>query len=261
MKISVVINCDTRRTNHQQGGLFNGVVAEDFLTDGIYNKVKFFEGFDAEFIVFIDEHYYVPESTLAYLRTICNTVVVRKHTHEEKFNDYNYLSALQLARGEIICHFDQDIAAFARSKESLIGLIGLLEGFTFVSYPSPLAPLPAHDPNYDYVWCSTRFFMCKREALDFTEIAKCLRDSDYLYGKYPASVRNPWVEHVLGLHAKYNGKGVIYPPIDLNEITIFCWDNYERFTLKRLNELPYEEVKKFVESSGGIHYPNNLSIK
>ena len=259
--ISLVINCDTRSKRNEQTGLFNGVVNEDFLTDGIFNKIAFFKGFDIETIVFVDEHNSVSDTTLSYLRSICDVVVLRKHTNEEKFNDYNYLSALSLARGEIICHFDQDCNGFSVSKEAVQGMIDLLETYDYVSYPCRLSPNPDHNDNYDYWWCSTRFFMCKRETLDFTEIRRCLADMDYMYSKYPASVKNPWLEHCLGLHAKYNGKknGVFYPPPS-DDIIIFTWDNYDEWVLRRLNSQTYQEVMSWVISKGGIFYPNNLRI-
>jgi len=40
--VSVVINVDTRNQRDEQTGLFNGVVNEDLLTDGIYNKIASF---------------------------------------------------------------------------------------------------------------------------------------------------------------------------------------------------------------------------
>lgn len=263
MLISVVINVDSRFERSQQTGLFSGVVNYDFLTDGVYNKKKLFEGFETELIVFIDEHNEVSERTINYLRSICQTVVIRKHTSEEKFNDYNYLSALQLARGEIIFHFDADVAAFVVSPEPINALIGLLDQYDFISYPSLWSPNPVHDLNYDYWWVSTRFFVCKRESLRFSEIDKCLRDYDYLYNTYPASVKNPWLEHILGLHAKYLGKqkGVLYPRIDFDNFILFTWENYEQYILTRLNEQSFEEVRNWVIKMGGISYPNNLRIR
>lgn len=258
--LSICINADTRGERNEQTGLFNGVINLDFLTDGVFNKIKAFAGFDIETIIFVDEHNPVDEKTLAYLRAIADTVVVRKHTHEEKFNDKNYVSCLALARGEIVCHFDQDVNIFTSGKEAVQEMIDLLERYDYVSYPSHCSPNPAHDPNYDYYWCSTRFFMCKRKTLDITEIEKCLADMDYLYGKYPASVKNPWTEHILALISKYTGKGVYYPPIDYNKLMIFTWDNYETYTLRRLNEQSYNEVKDWVLAKGGIFYPNNIRI-
>lgn len=258
-QISIVLNCDTRSQRDEQTGLFNGVVNTDFITDGVFNKIKFFEGFDIEVIVFIDEHNPVKEKDLEYLRSLADCVVIRKHTHEEKFNDWNYWSALAMCRGDIICHIDQDMACFTSSKDEVQSMIDLLEKYDYVSYHSAHSPNPDYNVNYDYYWCSTRFFMCKRETLDFTEIKKCLQDSDYLYSKYPASVRNPWTEHILALISKYTGKGVFYPPPSDN-IIIFCWDNYEQWTLRRLNEQSFEEVKNWVISKGGIFYPCNLRI-
>lgn len=257
--ISVVINCDTRGEKNNQTGLFNGVVNLDFLTDGVYNKKKAFDGFDIETIVFVDKHNEIPQQDLEYMYKLCDTVVIRKHTHEEKFNDNNYVSALMLARGEYVVHFDQDENIFTSGKEPILEMIDLLEQYDYISYPSHWSPNATHDPNYDYMWCSTRFFMCKRKTLDFTEIKRCLSDSDYLYSKYPASVRNPWTEHILGLTAKYSGRGVFYPPIDINKIAIFTWGRYETYTLRRLNEFNYDEIKEWLQSHP-INYPNDIFI-
>lgn len=261
MLLSIVINCDTRGQKDEQTGLFGGVVNDEFLTQGVFNKLKMFAGFDVELIVFVDKHNAIPESTLSYLQALATTLVIRNHTHEEKFNDWNYVSALSLCRGDIIVHFDQDIAGFSKSPEEIQKLIDLLQVYDFVSYPCHLSPAPDHNENYDYWWVSTRFFMCKKESLDFTEIRRCLQDMDYLYDKYPASVRNPWLEHILGLHAKYNGKkaGVFYPPPTGN-LLIWCWDNYSSYTLTMLNHQTYQEVFDYVISKGGIFYPNNLRL-
>lgn len=256
--ISIVINADTRNEKPTNDGLFNGVINLDFITDGVYNKIQFLRGFDIEVILFIDKHNEIPEKALSYIHSICDTVVIRRHTHEEKFNDQNYISALSLARGEYIMHVDQDVAAFSYKKEYVEEMIALLEKYDYISYPSHWSPNPTYDENYDYFWCSTRFFMCKRSTLDFTEIKKCLSDMDYLYSKYPASVKNPWTEHIIALISKYTGKGVYYPPIDLRKLAIFTWGKYDTFTLRRLNELPYEEVANWVASKG-IHYPCDVN--
>lgn len=254
--ISVVINTDTR-DKQQQDGLLNGAVDLDFLTDGVYNKIKFFEGFNIETIVFIDEHNPVPDKTLTYLRTICDCVVVRKHTHEHAFNDYNYLSALSLARGTYIAHFDQDIAAFASGKEPIQYMIDLLEQFKFVSYPSIWSPNAVDDPTFGgRMWASTRFFMCKRETLRFDELKICLEEPNYAYDKYGDVPRKcNWLEHFLTLT---NDNSVYYPPIQTENYTIFTWERYEPFTLRRLNEMPYSEIYKWHDTHP-IFYPNNVN--
>lgn len=255
--ISVVINCDTRPQRNEQTGLFGGVCNEDFLTDGILNKIKFFEGFDIETIVFIDEHLPVSEKTLEYLRSICDTVVVRKHTSENSFNDYNYLSALSLARGEYIAHFDQDVAAFSSSKESVQSLINLLETYKFVSYPSIWSPNAVEDASFGgRMWASTRFFMCKRETLKFDVLRNCIDEPEWAYKTFGDVPRRcNWLEHFLTLA---NENSVFYPPIQTERLTIFTWEKYETYTLRRLNELPYEEIYKWHDSHP-IFYPANCN--
>lgn len=255
--ISVVINCDTRSQRDEQSGLFNGVVNLDFLTDGIFNKIKFFDGFDIEVIVYVDEHNPVDEKTLDYLRAICSCVVIRKHTNENSFNDYNYLSALSLARGKYIAHFDQDTAAFSRSKDSILYMIDLLEQHKFVSYPSFWSPNAVHDPSFGgRMWASTRFFMCKRETLKFDVLRACIEEPEWAYktlGDVPR--RCNWLEHFLTLA---NDNSVYYPPIQTQNYTIFTWEKYETYTLKRLNEFSYDDIFNW-HNTHPIFYPNNCN--
>lgn len=252
--ISVVINVDTRN-KQQQGGLLNGAVDSDFLTDGVYNKIKFFEGYDIETIVFIDEHNPVEQKTIDYLRSVCNVVCVRKHTHEHAFNDFNYLSALSLSRGKYIAHFDQDVAAFNSSPKWVQYMIDLLEQYRFVSYPSIWSPNAVDDPSFGgRMWASTRFFMCKRETLRFDELKMCLDEPNYAYQKYGDVPRKcNWLEHFLTLT---NDNSVYYPPIQTENFTIFTWETYQQYTLKRLNELTYEEIYKWHDTHP-IFYPVN----
>lgn len=267
--ISVVINCDTRSgfqdSESSAEAMFNGCRSLDFLVDGVRNKIKFFDGFEIETILFVDQHNQIPESVLATIRGMVDTLVIRKHDKRfgdmkdyQKFNDLNYLSALQLARGEIVCHFDQDCSAFTRNPDSVNKLLKHLESHDFISYPSIYSPVAVADPSFDYLWASTRFFICKRDRLDFTELQKCLLDSNYLYSKYPASRHCPWIEHIIGLHAKYNGKGVYYPPIELNDYAIFCWNKYFTGTIGKLNDMGYDDVKNYIDNCGGIVYPNDV---
>lgn len=259
--ISVVINVDTRdgfqnEDTHAEH-MFEGCRSEDFLIDGVLNKIKFFDGFEIETIVFVDEHNPVPQSILNKLREIADTVVVRKHTHEPNFNDFSYISALAIARGEYVCHFDQDTAAFANSKQPIIDLINMLEVHKYISYPSHWTPKAVYDDSFNYMWCSTRFFICKRETLDFTEIIKCQRDYDYFCEKYQPSRRCHWLEHILSLVANNQ---TFYPPIDLDNYAIFSWKNYRKGLLQQLNNIPYEEVKNFIHQKGGIQYPNDIHL-
>tara|TARA_R110000868_G_scaffold243012_1_gene498716 strand:+ start:1883 stop:2668 length:786 start_codon:yes stop_codon:yes gene_type:complete len=256
--ISLVINCDTRPAKDSADGLFSGTSNEDFLTDGIANKIKFFEGFDIETIVFIDEHLPISDDTLQYLRSIADTVVVRKHTSEPGFNDNNYLSALSLATGKYVCHCDQDTALFTSSAEPINKMIGWLESWDYISYPSHWSPKAVDDPTFDHVWASTRFFICKRETIDFTELRWMMADYNRCYEKYPANRKCFWTEHWLGLIARDKGKGVFYPAIVDSDCLIFSWGRYEQWLLRRLNGYSYQQVLDWVISKSGIQYPNDV---
>ena len=262
MTISIVINADTRdgfdQDTSSTNGLFSGCKSVDFLVEGVKNKIAYFEGFDKEVIVYVDVHNLIPTEVYWELEQIADTIVLRKHTSEPLFNDSNYVRALQLASGDYIAHFDQDCAAFTESKQGIEYQIGLLEKYKYVSYPSYWSPNPVDDKSFDGLfWASTRYFMCKRETLDFEEIKKCF-DYNYYIDKYKPARACPWTEHWLGAIA---GKGnVFYPPI--NELyTVFCWNNYKTGTLAHLNGLPYNEVINFINGNGGLHYPADLTLR
>lgn len=265
--ISCVINVDTRPENSHNQQMFKGVVDRDFLLDGILNKKKLFEKFETEFIVFVDQHEELSAVEVIRLQDLCDTLVIRKHNKDFEdmkdfaaFNDFNYIQALTQARGKYVFHFDGDCAAFAPDETPIMKMAEWLEVYDYVSYPSLFSPNPDVNYKYNYWWVSTRFFCCKRSTLDFTEIIKCQLDYDYMFDKYPAHVRNHWLEHILGVQAKFGGNGVLYPSISYDHFILFVWENYRKGLLKQLNNTSYEEVKQFVLSRGGIHYPNNLSI-
>lgn len=254
MKISIIINADTRNENSSADTMFNGTVNLDFITDGVIQKKKFFDGFDIETILYIDVHNPLEQKTIDYLSKIVDILVLRKHTDEHSFNDWNYIRALQLATGDIVCHFDQDSNAYSDSKGNVQELIGLLDTYSYVSYPSHWTPNAVEDASFNYKWVSTRFFICKRETLNFTEIEKCLTDYEYFCEKYKPSRACHWMEHFLGL---ISNSDVYYPPIQLDKIIIFSWGSYDKYTLQRLNNFTYEQVKDFVKSKG-IAYPNDI---
>ena len=257
--ISIVINCDTRKgfqeESTQMEKMFDGCRSEDFLIDGLLNKQKFFEGFETETILFIDEHEPVPQHIYEKLKEITTTLVIRKHTDEPNQNDFSYISALSLARGEYVAHFDQDCVAFTRDDKPILGLLRLLDDYKYVSYPSYWSPSAVHDDSFNYMWCSTRFFMCKRDTLDFTEIIKCQRNYEYYIEKYQPSRVCHWAEHILAMVA---GKSVYYPPIDYANYVVFCWGRYNKGTLQKLNNMSYDEVCGYVNSKGGVHYPCDI---
>lgn len=257
--LSIVINCDNRIENTKfTGSNLGGCTHADLIVEGLKNKISFFEGFEKEVIVYLDKHNELPYSILRFLEDNSDTLIVRRHTHEPSFNCWNFIRALQMATGDIVVKIDQDTALFRRDKSYVDELINYLNDYAYVSYPSWWTPNAVHDPNYNYRWVSTRFFMCKRETLNFPEIIKCLTDYEYFCDTYKPSRINPWLEHFLGLIAKSN---VIYPPIEHEKGLIFSWGSYKEGTLKELNNMPYDDVLNFVKSKGGITYPNDVHVK
>jgi hypothetical protein len=258
--ISVCINVDTRSGFQDESSnaehMFEGCRSDDFIIDGVLNKIKFFEGFEIETIVFVDEHEKVPQDILNKLREIADTVVVRRHTHEPNFNDFTYISTLALCRGEYIAHFDQDTAAFTSSAKPIDNLLRLLEDYKYISYPSYWSPNPVHDDSFNYWWVSTRFFMCKRDTIDFTEILKCQRDCDYYVDKYKPSRVCHWTEHILGMAG---GKSVFYPPMEIHSYAIFSWGSYKKGVMNSLNNCNYDQIINFI-AAHPIQYPNDIHI-
>jgi len=268
--ISIVINTDTRPGVESEvtrfTGMNDGCRNFDFLIEGVVNKQKFFAGFETETILHVDVHQEIPPSIRTELDRLVDCLVIRKHSRHfmgadpfTMFNDINYLNALSLARGEYVAHFDSDCAAFARDKGVVDGLIGLLDGYKYVSYPSDCSPTPVVDTSFDHWWVSTRFFLCRKESLDITELEKCIRNSDYMWDKYGHKKRKcPWLEHCLGI---ISDSSVIYPPRDLSNLAIFCWDRYTKGVLGKLNTMDFEWVSAYISSCGGVHYPCDVSAK
>lgn len=256
--ISIVINCDTREESLNEGGLSKGVVSMDFLTDGVFNKIKMFEGFEKEIILFVDVHLPIKADVFSRMSSLCDCLVLRTHTSEHSFNDYNYLSALQLARGEYIVHFDQDTAAFTSSPEPINQMIKWLQDYKFVSYPSWWSPRAVHDESFgNRTWASTRFFMCKRETLKFDVLRKCIEEPEWAYETYGDSPRKTnWLEHFLTLT---NNDSCYYPKIDTGNYAIFSWGSYQNGLLQQLNSLPYGEIKNWLNSHP-IQYPNDIFV-
>ncbi len=254
------MNVDTRPENLVEGQMGSGVTSMELIVDGINNKLSFFKGFDVELILYVDVHEAIHPMSLAFLTSICDKVCFSKHVKgKEKQNDYNYLKALQLASGDYIAHFDMDMAAFTRDETYVQALLNMLEKYTFVSYPAQHSPAPCHDDSFDYWWVSTRFFICKREVLQFDLIEECLKNEFFLNKVFPAKKNLYWFEHILGRIAKHTSMHpVIYPTMDLTNYAIWSWKRYVPHTLGILNNMPYDEVGEYINKCQGIFYPCDL---
>lgn len=255
--ISVVVNCDTRPVHPEIEGMFKGVRSRDFLVDGIKNKIKFFEGHEIEVIAFVDVHEPLTVEQFNEMSELCSAIVVRKHDRRYRgndpfgpFNDINYLQALFMARGDIIAHFDQDIAAFSNSPDVVHCLLQHLDSYNFVCGPSVNHPHPCHAPEYEgKFWASTRFFMCKRETLKFDVLERAIREPQWFYDTYDRPPReSPWMEQFLGILGEYK---VLYPKPEMDRYAIFPWMRYRDGLLAQLNGLPYPEVQRLIERAGG----------
>lgn len=257
------MNVDTRPENLVEGEMGSGVTSLELIVEGINNKAKFFKDFDVEIILFVDLHENLHPINYSVLTNICHKVCFSRHVRGmQKQNDYNYLKALQMASGDYIAHFDMDMAAFTRDEKPVLNLLKLLDKYMFVSYPAEHSPAPCHDDSFDYWWVSTRFFICKREALDFRLIERCLGDEFFLDQICPATKKLYWFEHILGRIAKQHSMyPVIYPEFDVTNYAIWSWKKYIPGVLKALNTMPYDEVGEYINKCKGIYYPCDLTAE
>lgn len=271
--ISLVINCDTRpgcgdevsTTGDYGEGSLNGVRSWDFLTDGVVNKLNFFAGHRCRVILYVDQHAPIPDEVMEKIRAMLLGLQIWKfemtsHSRASpRWNELIYLEALKLADGDYIAHFDGDCAAFARNSYETIE--------THLRMLKPIPSMPLFAPKFicqpttmkpeDHAmwWASTRFFICRRESLDFNELEKCVRDETYRTEKYGYT---PALEHVL---AKTQGPAsVFYPPANWDDYMVFSWSRYHRGTLAKLNAMPYDQVRDYILDRG-IHGPNDVLSK
>ena len=164
---------------------------------------------------------------------------------------------MQWQEGNTLCTFDQDTAAFTSSPIHIQGMLDLLEHYRFVSYPSLWSPIPVHDDTFaGFFWASTRFFVCERESIKITELEESIKEPNFCYNKYGDRPRRcNWTEHFI---AHMNNNSVYYPKIQTENYTIFTWESYEQYTLRRLNEYTYDQIFEW-HNSHPIFYPNNCT--
>ncbi len=261
MLLSVVINADTRKGylndsstvgDYGQGSL-EGVRSVDFLIEGVINKMSFFRGYECQCILYIDEHEPLPDGLFIkmanYVHAFGNgsRVICKPHNRTKpRWYDHITIEALKWAEGDYIVHFDNDANAFRNNTSTIIEnyLKWLDEGYKFVCQP--------WDGIGDKMfWASTRFFICKKETLNFAEIEANLTTP--LRGKH-----TPCLEHVIAVLA--GDESVLYPPRDDDNYIVFSWARYFKGTLKKLNEMPYSKVRLYFETMG-IHGANDLIDK
>jgi len=250
--ISVVITADTRQgfnndsisVGEFENGQPNGTRSVDFLIEGLKQKIKFFRGYDIQVILYVDKHEELPDDIryeIIDLVLSCGNnsqFIFKSHDRtQHRWNDKIYIEALKLAEGDYVVKLDADCNLFRANESDIVdAYMDLLENYKYVCQPCN----PLHKEGF--YWSSTQFFICKRETLDFPLIEKSLNINP-LNGMW-----NVCLEHCLGALA---GEGnVLYPPRNNDEYMIFCWWKYQSGLLKKLNEMPYQEVKEFILNCG-----------
>jgi len=288
-EISIVINTDTRpgigtgRTVAHGG---RGARSWDFLIDNVYVCRHFFEqAHSVEVILLVDVHEPIPPTVMSKLHQmfeegIIDNLVFRRSVRFyegrsiEQWKGLFYLEALYMAKGKYVAHFDGDSSAFRDPDSSIVeDLIAWVESgdYDFVSYPSPNSPYPdplgsMHMIRADYVWVSTRFFFCKRDILDSTEMMNCTLDAETGYIRknysqyYEKFFTHPGVlEQILGMMVSTRMNRVFYPlRSEDNDHFIFSWHTYYDGTLSKLRNMEWSQVKHYLDECGGVQGPCDL---
>lgn len=255
--ITVVINADTRigylnptsTVGDFGGGSLQGVRSVDLLTEGVKNKMDFFKGYNTRCVLIIDKHEELPSALLQEIADLVysygnnSQLIIKTFDHESwKWNDKLYIESLKHTSGDYTCHMDMDCCAYRKPDSNIVEqyLKWLDEGYKYVCQSWD----GIGDEMY---WASTRFFICKTETLDFDKIEANLYINP-LFGK-----NNPCLEHTISL-IEGDGK-TLYPKRDDEQYIIFCWASYFSGLMKHLNNLPYEEVIKYLKDCGlfGTH--------
>lgn len=252
--ISVIINADTR-SGYLKSELgegwgkvsLQGARSVDFLTEGIRQKIKFFNGYDIQCVLIIDKHEYISPELMEEIKSIVipcgnnSQVIFKEHNRTDyKWNDKLYIESLKYAEGDYVCHIDQDCNTFKEDGYDVIKqyIEWLNNGYKYICQP--------WDGIGDEMFhASTRFFICKKETLDEAFKEDLLINP--LRGKH-----SPCLEFALGYVA---GMGtVLYPPRNDENYLVFSWATYCAGTLKALNQMPYKQVKERILSLG-LHGP------
>ncbi len=273
-RISLVITADTRPgmdaeqfTVGDDGGQgsLHGVRHLDLLSHGVLQKVRFFRGFDIELIVCIDVHLPVPDEVRAFIMDIpkenkfVSRVRILEGTADKshpRWFDKIQLDALRHADGQYIAKFDQDANAMTGFPcdvvDDLLQVLDRKEA-NFVCQQSDL-----HPSVHGMWWASTRFFMCRREILDFPALERAAEKPTTIFEKYAwaGAQHLPCMEHVLGVMGSINGKcGVFYPPLQAHRWIVWSWARYCKGVLEKLNAMPYAEAADIIVNKWGLCGP------
>jgi hypothetical protein len=262
MKLSIVINCDTRPNagddfhciNNYGSGNLCGVHSLDFLTHGVIAKNRYLEGCNRETILCVDLHDPIPvhikmEIDRLIIDGEINRIITWPHSKEKhRWNDDIYVRSLREVSSDAthIAHWDGDCIGYKREGVNIVEkyLSHLANGYKYVCQQTPL-----DNSVHGMFWASSRFFFCEKSTLDLDEVERCL-DDKYRSNKLP-EWHLPCMEHILGA---LSGEGsVLYPPSDDYNFCVWSWVHYYAGTIKKLNSMSYDEVKKYVfEDCGGL---------
>ena len=262
MNITHIINVDTRdgwladKTIIGDYGdiSLGGCRSVDFLTDATIARNRFLESpliTNRRTVLCVDVHNPIPDEVMDCLNTLksegeITDLVLTPHakTHP-KWGSLLYIRSLALAGGGLVCHWDGDAIAYRSPEIDVFAeyLDHLNSGHAYVCQQTPLEK-DVHNMTH----ASTRFFLCKREALDLVE-AERLLDDNYRNKKFN-NRHLACLEHYLGAMC---GDKVLYPPEQPNRFLVWNWVNYYAGTIKKLNAMSYNEIKKYVfEDCGGL---------
>jgi len=226
--ISLVINADNRigyllpksTVGDFGGGSLQGVRSRDLLTDGVKNKIKFFDGYKIQCVLYIDVHQSIPRDLMNEMEDIVyscgndSKIILNPHSKERyKWNDWLYIDAMKCADGDYVVHFDNDSNAYKKEDSDIVDRYfkWLDEGYKYICQPWDKI-------GDDMYWASTRFTICKKETAHNPAIEQAVFTNP-LMGKH-----NPCYEHATGILVGRDK--ILYPDREEDDYIIFCWARY-----------------------------------
>lgn len=260
---SIIVTMDTRpgsdgetsQVGDSGEGSLHGVRSFDFLTDLPQTIANFFSGYQFDLFLSIDEHMPIPKEVYTRMYELKRAGILHRWESmprdrlSYKWNDKRYNQALQQYHPEAthIVKIDQDCAMFRDPNSEIIAkYLEWLETYSYVCQP-------AASPE-DKSWhASTRFFVTRVGTPKFDELESCM-DQQWIFENY-GNYWCPCYEFYLGVTC---GGNVLYPPPDEESYTIWSWARYAKNTLRKLNQMPYSEIQKYIQDCGGIHGPRDL---
>lgn len=262
MKLVTIINADTRegwlgeKSAIGQYGNVNlcGCRSADFLTEATIARNRYLDSplvTSRETVLCIDIHQSITPDVrdrldqLIRIGELTRTVERSHDRSAPRWNDRIYCRAFEeIGDADLVAHWDGDCIGYRRTDFDVLSMyLGHLDsGASYVCQQTPLSKA-----EHCMEHASTRFFLTKKGTLDFQEAEYLLNDR--ARAKRFPGMHLPCLEHILGA---MSGNRVLYPDCSNDDFVVWSWVHYYHGIIAKLNDLPYEDVKRYVfETCGG----------